>query len=74
MNGKFLKQRIFVALWLNGLIFQIVCYRIRLEMSVFSEVPKQSRFCVINCENSKRWDPISFNHMFQRGLQKGLIK
>lgn len=28
------------------------------------------KFCVINCENSKRWSPISFSDMFLRGLQQ----
>ena len=30
---------------------------------------KAARYCVINCENSKAWDPINFGDMFQNCLQ-----
>jgi len=28
------------------------------------------RFCIINCENSKKWSPISFGDMFRQSLQQ----
>lgn len=30
----------------------------------------KNKFCVINCENSKAWNPISFADMFRSGLER----